>query len=130
MGREPYYCSGTPVRGRKVAKTVRYFATALLKGVEYYELSPLDTPIDGAVAGTLTKLLDTFSRSYSNVFYEAFGSPLEVFKAIVEVSRLRGSGVEPLAVRRPYPWTPSPPHVLRPRALSTRTCLTAPPIPP
>jgi len=81
-----------PVRGRKVAKTVWYFATALLKGVEYYEPSPLDTPIDGAVAGTLIKLLDTFSRSYSNAFYEAFGSPLEVFKAIVEVSRLRGSG--------------------------------------
>ncbi len=81
-----------PIRGRKVTKTVWYFATALLKGVEYYEPSPLDTPIDGAVANTLTKLLDTFSTSYSNSFYEAFGSPLEVFKAIVEVSRLRELG--------------------------------------
>lgn len=82
----------SPVKGRKVTKTIWYFATALLKGVEYYEPSPLDTPIDGAVASTLTKLLDAFSRGYSNSFYEAFGSPLEVFKAIVEVSHLRRPG--------------------------------------
>jgi hypothetical protein len=82
----------SPVKGRKIAKTVWYFATALLKGVDYYEPAPLDTPISGAVAETLTRLLDTFSRYYSDAFYEAFGSPLEVFRAVVEVSHLRSTG--------------------------------------
>lgn len=78
----------SPIKGRKIAKTIWYFATGLLKGIDYYEPSPLDIPIKGSVAETLTKLINTFVENYSVSFYEAFGSPLEVFKTIVEKSNL------------------------------------------
>lgn len=80
--------SYTPVKGRKIAKTMWYFATGPLKGIDYYEPLPLDTPIRGSVAGTLRGLIDTFVKNYAENFYEVFGSPLEVFKAVTERSRL------------------------------------------
>jgi len=80
--------SFSPIKGRKIAKTIWYFATGPLKGIDYYEPSPLDTPIRGAVAETLAELVKTFTDNYSASFYEVFGSPLEVFKAIIEKSDL------------------------------------------
>jgi len=80
--------SFSTIKGRKIAKTIWYFATGPLKGIDYYEPSPLDTPIRGSVANTLTKLINTFTENYSLSFYEVFGSPLEVFKAIVERSNM------------------------------------------
>ena len=80
--------SFSTIKGRKIAKTIWYFATGPLKGIDYYEPSPLDTPISGSVATTLTRLINTFTENYSENFYEIFGSPLEVFKAIIEKSSL------------------------------------------
>lgn len=74
----------TPIKGRKIAKTIWYFATGPLKGIDYYEPLPLDMPIRGIVAEMLKKLINTFTENYSTNFYEVFGSPLEVFKTIVE----------------------------------------------
>ncbi len=74
----------TPVKGRKIAKTIWYFATGPLKGIDYYEPTPLDMPIRGVVAEALKKLINTFAENYSANFYEVFGSPLEVFKTIIE----------------------------------------------
>ncbi len=80
--------SFSPIKGRKIAKTIWYFATGPLKGIDYYEPSPLDMPIRGVVAKTLAEFIKTFTENYSANFYEVFGSPLEVFKAIVEKSEL------------------------------------------
>jgi hypothetical protein len=76
--------SGQPVKGRKVDKTIWYFATSLLKGLDYYPPRPLDTPIDEPVLRTLKQLLDLFREKYSDRFHEVFGSPIEVFEGLIK----------------------------------------------
>lgn len=72
----------SPVMGRKVEKLTWYFATSLIKGLDYYEPRPLDMPIDQPVAETLDRFIKSVKENYSLKFYEAFGSPLDVLKAI------------------------------------------------
>ncbi len=74
------------VKGRKVAKTLWHFATAIIRGTDYYEPYPpsLTTPtIDKFMADAVRKL----SEGYSGRMWEVFGSHAEVLKLI-----LRGSG--------------------------------------
>jgi len=76
--------SGQPVKGRKVDKTIWYFATSLLKGLDYYSPRPLDTPIDEPVLRTLKQLLALFREKYNDKFHEVFGSPIEVFEGLIK----------------------------------------------
>lgn len=77
-----YGASLVPIKGRKVEKTLWYFATSLLKGMDYYYPQPLDMPLTGPVANTIHQFIKTIRENYVDRFYEAFGSPLEVLKAI------------------------------------------------
>ncbi|MEM1529816.1 MAG: hypothetical protein QXU03_00830 [Desulfurococcaceae archaeon] len=74
--------STVPVKGRKIDKLLWYFATSLIKGMDYYYPQPLDMPMDSVVAKTINDFMNTARRSYAGKFYEVFGSPLEVLKAI------------------------------------------------
>lgn|GEM_PF-645351 len=70
------------VKGRKVAKTLWHFATAIIRGTDYYEPYPpsLTTPsIDKFMAGAMRKL----SKGYSGRMWEVFGSHEEVLKLIL-----------------------------------------------
>jgi hypothetical protein len=73
-----------PVKGRKVEKLVWYFATSLLKGLDYYTPRPLDTPIDKPVRESLENLLKVFRENYVERFYEVFGSPVEILRNIAK----------------------------------------------
>lgn len=76
--------SATPITGRKVSKLIWYFAVGLLKGIDYYEPSPIDIPLTPRVMKTLTELIDVIKVRYSNRFYEVYGSPVEVFEYITQ----------------------------------------------
>lgn len=79
-------CSIAPVKGRKIAKLIWYFATSLIKGLDYYTPIPLDIPLDETTSNTIRKLIDVVVNGYSNRFYEVFGSPLDVFESITRAS--------------------------------------------
>lgn len=72
------------IKGRKIKKTLWYFTTSLIKGMDYYDPSPLDLPFGGEVAENITRLLAEFSKNCSGRIYEIFGRHDEVFKRIVE----------------------------------------------
>ncbi|MEM1628577.1 MAG: hypothetical protein QXP02_03200 [Desulfurococcaceae archaeon] len=72
-----------PVKGRKIVKTLWYFATSLLKGIDYYEPMPVDMPITRDVKTSLEAFMNSAIRNYENGFFEVFGSPLEVFKKLI-----------------------------------------------
>jgi len=71
-----------PVKGRKIDKLLWIFATSIIRGLDYYQPRPLDTPLDGKVLNTLTKFISEIRENYAGRIYEAFGSPLEVLKVI------------------------------------------------
>ncbi|MEM2025793.1 MAG: hypothetical protein QXW94_05835, partial [Desulfurococcaceae archaeon] len=75
----------SPIKGRKIEKLIWYFATSLIKGLDYYEPYPLNLPIDQPVAEAIVKFIEVVKENYSNKFYEVFGSPLDVVKDILEV---------------------------------------------
>ncbi|MEM0224364.1 MAG: hypothetical protein QXS24_01740 [Desulfurococcaceae archaeon] len=75
-----------PVKGRKVEKLIWYFATGLLKGLDYYYPQPLDMPLDDKVLLTIRKFMETTRKKYGDKFYEVFGSPMEVFRAISRIN--------------------------------------------
>ena len=82
-----FSCTGAslvPVKGRKVEKLLWHFATSLLKGVEYYYPQPIDTLLDKQITTVIKRFINTVREKYSTRFYEAFGSPLEVFRTIAE----------------------------------------------
>lgn len=70
------------VKGRKIDKTLWYFATSLLKGLDYYYPRPLDMPIGEKIYEVISDFTSKTRETYSDRFFEAFGSPLEVFKSI------------------------------------------------
>ncbi|CAB49129.1 hypothetical protein [Pyrococcus abyssi] len=67
--------SFSPVTGRKIKKTLWYFATSLLKGMDYYEPGPLDLPITEEIMANLNNLL---SKASSVRIVEAFGNHKDV----------------------------------------------------
>jgi hypothetical protein len=72
--------SFSPVRGRKIKKTLWYFSTSLLKGMDYYEPAPLYMPMSEEINSNLGKLLDSAVKNYSGAMFEAFGNHRDVFR--------------------------------------------------
>jgi hypothetical protein len=75
--------SFSPLRGRKVKKTLWYFATSLLKGMDYYEPAPLYMPMSDDINDNLNLLLDVAEGNYSGRMLEAFGNHRDVFRKTV-----------------------------------------------
>ncbi len=72
------------IKGRKIAKTLWYFATALVKGVDYYEPYPLDLATT-EVMKPIGRAIKNMSVKYEGRFYEVFGRHDKVFEIIVEM---------------------------------------------
>lgn len=84
------YCSFTSsganfkeVRGRKAMKTLWHFATAVIKGTDYYEPHPLDLSDKGTDAFTMREL-KKLTTIYAGSFKEAFGSHREVLLKVLK----------------------------------------------
>lgn len=72
-----------PVSGRKIVKTLWHFATAQIRGDDYYEPAPLnlsDNLIDQQIAASLQKI----AKRYEGRFYEAYGAHDTVLNKILE----------------------------------------------
>ncbi|AAL80260.1 hypothetical protein PFDSM3638_00620 [Pyrococcus furiosus DSM 3638] len=78
-----FNCKGfsfSEVKGRKVRKTLWYFATSLVKGVDYYEPRPLDLPITPEI----WEELENFLNAAGSVrIIEAFGNHREILLGII-----------------------------------------------
>ncbi|MFA4641167.1 hypothetical protein [Pyrococcus kukulkanii] len=80
-----FNCKGasfSPVKGRKIKKSLWYFSTALIKGVDYYEPQPLNMPVNEVMMKNLEEFLERASKVK---MYEAFGNHLDVFKRSLEL---------------------------------------------
>ncbi len=73
------------IRGRKVRKTLWYFSTALMKGLDYYEPAPLHVPMNEEISRHLREFLETASSGYSDRMFEAFGNHRTVFERVSEM---------------------------------------------
>ncbi|NJE06340.1 hypothetical protein E3E36_09325 [Thermococcus sp. M36] len=73
------------IKGRKVRKTLWYFSTALMKGLDYYEPVPLHVPMNESITHNLRHFLETASESYSGRMFEAFGNHRAVFERVIEM---------------------------------------------
>ena len=74
------------VSGRKVRKTLWYFSTALIKGLDYYEPAPLHVPVSDEIDRNLRLFLNTATENYSNRMFEAFGNHRAVFERVMEMA--------------------------------------------
>lgn len=72
------------IKGRKIKKTLWYFATSLIKGMDYYEPGPLDTPFRGKVFEHVNKTLQSMVEQYSGKIYEIYGRHDQVYEEILE----------------------------------------------
>ncbi len=61
-----------PIRGRKIKKTLWYFATSLIKGVDYYEPHPLNL-MDEHVEEKLGYMIDRIGETYGERVSEVYG---------------------------------------------------------
>jgi len=77
------------IKGRKVRKTLWYFSTALMKGLDYYEPMPLHVPMNDEISSNLRLFLETASQNYSDRMFEAFGNHMAVFNRVVEMEVAR-----------------------------------------
>ncbi|ASJ12043.1 hypothetical protein [Thermococcus thioreducens] len=78
-----FHCSGASfsvVKGRKVRKTLWYFSTGLMKGLDYYEPMPLHVPMTDEIQTNLREFLRVASSAYSERMFEAFGGHGEIFE--------------------------------------------------
>ncbi|WP_297420113.1 hypothetical protein [Thermococcus sp.] len=73
------------ITGRKVRKTLWYFSTALMKGLDYYEPMPLHVPMSEEIGRNLRLFLETASENYSGRMFEAFGNHKAVFDRVFEM---------------------------------------------
>jgi len=78
------YCSfnshgvgARPVKGRKILKTLWYFASATIRGLDYYEPHPPNLS-DPALDARRASLLARLSEEYGGGFMEVFGSHVDV----------------------------------------------------
>ncbi len=62
-----------PVKGRKIAKTLWYFVTALIKGMDFYDPHPLDMPFTSKIETNLKIFLNNVVRNYEGGIFEVFG---------------------------------------------------------
>ncbi len=74
------------ISGRKVRKTLWYFSTALIKGLDYYEPMPLHVPVNEEMNNNLRNFLHTASEHYSDKMFEAFGNHRAVFDRAMEIA--------------------------------------------
>ncbi|WP_048148198.1 hypothetical protein [Palaeococcus ferrophilus] len=72
------------IKGRKVRKTLWYFSTALMKGLDYYDPMPLHVPMNDEIVRNLELFLKTASDNYSDRMFEAFGNHRAIFDVILE----------------------------------------------
>ncbi len=77
--------SFSKISGRKVRKTLWYFSTALIKGLDYYEPMPLNVPMSEEISRNLRSFLETASSNYSDRMFEAFGNHRAVFERVMEI---------------------------------------------
>lgn len=83
-----------PVRGRKIKKTLWYFATSLLYGLDYYEPMPLNL-MDNNVMKIVSEKIDMIARNIGENIYEIYGRHDKALEHIVNA----GGGIrtrEPL----------------------------------
>ena len=73
-----------PVRGRKIKKTLWYFATALLKGMDYYDPHPLDLT-DDRIETILGENIDRIGTYYGDKIFEVYGRHDKVYKTLTEI---------------------------------------------
>jgi len=73
------------IQGRKVRKTLWYFSTALMKGLDYYEPMPLHVPMNDEITSNLRLFLETASNKYSDRMFEAFGNHKAVFERTMDI---------------------------------------------
>jgi len=78
--------SFSKISGRKVRKTLWYFSTALIKGLDYYEPMPLHVPVSDEINRNLWDFLQTASENYSSRMFEAFGNHRAVFDRVMEMA--------------------------------------------
>ena len=72
------------IKGRKIKKTLWYFATSLIKGMDYYEPGPLDMPFKGKTLENINKMLQALAERYHGRIHEIYGRHDEVYKKILE----------------------------------------------
>ncbi|ASJ14389.1 hypothetical protein [Thermococcus radiotolerans] len=77
------------IKGRKVRKTLWYFSTALMKGLDYYDPMPLHVPMNDEISRNLRLFLETASTNYSDRMFEAFGNHKTVFERVTEMELAR-----------------------------------------
>lgn len=79
--------SGEPgleaVTGRKIKKTLWYFLSSLLIGVDYYEPHPMYL-LDRLILDKLVNTLDIISKTYCDRVYEIYGSHNKAYTYIKE----------------------------------------------
>ncbi len=68
--------------GRKIMKTLWYFATVLIRGVDYYDPGPLDLSSND-LDSSLINWLRRVAGVYKGLFLEVFGSHREVYDGLV-----------------------------------------------
>jgi len=69
------------VKGRKIKKTLWYFASSIIKGVDYYEPHPLNLA-DSKLEEKLSRDIDVIAERYDNRIFEVFGRHDQVYKLI------------------------------------------------
>ncbi|MEM4623814.1 MAG: hypothetical protein QXR24_00200 [Thermosphaera sp.] len=78
-----FTCKGfstSPIRGRKVRKTLWYFSTSLLNGVDYYDPRPLRDLLINDADRKLDDFFHIIEESYADRVHEVFGSIPEIVK--------------------------------------------------
>lgn len=68
------------VSGRKIMKTLWYFSTGLLRGLDYY--SPYPLTLSNGLEDSLIDMLERVRDLYRGRFREAFGSHIDVYRGL------------------------------------------------
>ncbi len=69
------------IKGRKIKKTIWYFASALLKGIDYYEPGPLHL-LDNILENKLRTVVKHIGELYNGKIYEIYGRHDNVYNYI------------------------------------------------
>ncbi len=71
------------VKGRKIIKTLWYFSTALVSGLDYYDPAPLNL-LTNDLRDRLAKQIRLFAQIYGDRMYEVYGSHDKVFELMIK----------------------------------------------
>ncbi len=69
------------IKGRKIGKTIWFFATMILNGIDYYEPYPL-TLLDNQARSSIYEMIKFFIRKYNGRFYEIYGKHDKVYEYV------------------------------------------------